>query len=92
MNNNEDVVREPSHYKHGTFETIDEMLLVFGPQKTYDYCIVTAWKYRSRAPFKGKPEQDMEKANRYLEMAREIAEANKECVKQVNLIKESKEG
>lgn len=86
----EDVVREPSHYKHGTFETIDEMLLVFGPQKVYDYCIITAWKYRSRAPFKGKPEQDMEKANRYLEMAKEIAEANKGHVRQVSLIKESK--
>lgn len=91
-NAEEDVVREPSHYKHGTFETIDEMLLVFGPQKTYDYCIVTAWKYRSRAPFKGKPEQDMEKANRYLEMAKEIAEANKGYVKPVTLIKENKEG
>jgi hypothetical protein len=76
----EDIVREPSHYKHGTFETIDEMIIVFGPQRTYDYCIINAWKYRSRAPFKGNMEQDMKKANYYLEMAMEIAEKNKDLV------------
>ena len=86
--NNEDVVREPSHYKHGSFETIDEMLLVFGPRMVYDYCIVTAWKYRSRALYKGKPEQDMDKSNRYLEMAKEIADANPQLTKSVKLIKD----
>lgn len=74
----EDVVGNPSHYKHGRFEVIDEMLLAFGPQRTYDFCILNAWKYRARAPFKGNPEQDLKKADQYLTMAREIAEANKE--------------
>lgn len=73
---NPDVVNEPEHYKHGTFEVIDEMLLVFGPQKTYDFCILNAWKYRSRAPYKGKTEEDMQKASRYMEMAYRIAKAN----------------
>lgn len=86
----EDVVKNPSHYKHGTFEVIDEMLIAFGPQRTYDFCIMNAWKYRARAPYKGKFEQDMDKANRYLEMAHQINEANKELLfgVPVNLIKE----
>ena len=33
----QDVVNEPNHYKQGSFETIDEMIIVFGPQKTYDF-------------------------------------------------------
>lgn len=72
----EDVVKEPSHYKHGLYETIDEMLLVFGPQRTYDYCIIAAWKYRARAAYKENFEQDMKKADEYLLLAKQIAEAN----------------
>ena len=73
-----DVVKEPGHYKQGTFEVIDEMLIVFGPQKTFDFCIMNAWKYRARAPYKGKMEQDMNKSHRYLEMAKQIADAYKD--------------
>lgn len=73
-----DVVREPQHYKQGSFEVIDEMLIVFGPEKTFTFCIMNAWKYRARAPFKEKMEQDMDKANRYLEMAKQIADAYKD--------------
>lgn len=87
----EDVVNEPSHYKHGEFETIDEMIIVFGPQRTYDYCVITAWKYRARAAFKGNFEQDMAKSDCYLRMALEIAEANKDVFYGVpHLIKEGK--
>ena len=84
----EDVVKEPSHYKHARFETIDEMLIVFGPQKTYDYCIIAAWKYRARAAYKGNFEQDMRKADECLELANKIAEANKMLVLPASLIKE----
>lgn len=83
----EDVVKEPQHYKHGEFETIDEMLIVFGPQKTHDYCIINAWKYRSRAPFKGNPEQDMRKADQYLLFAKQIMDNNQHYCTTVNLIK-----
>ena len=83
----EDVVREPQHYQHGTFEVIDEMLLVFGPQKTYDFCILNAWKYRSRAPYKGNTEQDMEKADRYMQMAKQIMDNNLDVIHEVGLIK-----
>lgn len=71
-----DVVNKPQHYRQGTFEVIDEMIMAFGPQRTYDFCILNAWKYRSRAPYKGTPDQDMEKADRYMQMAYQIAKAN----------------
>lgn len=83
----QDVVNEPEHYRHGTFEVIDEMLLVFGPQKTYDFCILNAWKYRSRAPYKGNIEQDMEKADRYMQMAKQIMDNNLDVIHEVGLIK-----
>lgn len=87
----EDVVREPSHYKHGTFETIDEMIIAFGPQRTFDYCIMNAWKYRSRAPYKGNFEQDMDKANRYLEYAKQISDNNLSYLGPISLIKNKNE-
>ena len=71
-----DVVKEPEHYRHGAFEVIDEMLMVFGAPDTYKFCLMNAWKYRSRAPYKGKAEEDMQKANQYMEMAHQIAKAN----------------
>ena len=79
-NNNaeEDVVREPQHYQHGIFEVIDEMIIVFGVEATMQFCRMNAWKYRARAPYKGKMEQDMDKANRYLEMAYEMSQIRQE--------------
>lgn len=83
----EDVVNEPSHYKHGSFEVIDEMVIVFGIERTIDFCRMNAWKYRARAPFKGNAEQDLAKANCYLEMA-----AGLEAIRDKNfeLLKEGK--
>ena len=74
----EDVVREPQHYQHGIFEVIDEMIIVFGVEATMKFCRMNAWKYRARAPYKGKMEQDMDKANRYLEMAYEMSQIRQE--------------
>ena len=74
----EDVVREPQHYQHGIFEVIDEMIIVFGVEATMQFCRMNAWKYRARAPYKGKMEQDMDKSNRYLEMAYEMSQIRQE--------------
>lgn len=67
-----DVVREPEHYKHGIFEVIDEMMIAFGPEAVYHFCICNAWKYKNRAPYKGNFEEDMKKADWYLTKAKEI--------------------
>lgn len=85
-----DMVNNPQHYKCGTFEVIDEMLLVFGPARTYDFCIMNAWKYRSRAPYKNDMKQDMDKADRYIQMAYQILENNPK-MGHVGLIKLTKE-
>ena len=74
----EDVVNEPNHYQHGTFEVIDEMLIVFGVEATLTFCKMNAWKYRARAPYKGTFQQDMDKANRYIEMAYQIQQIRQE--------------
>lgn len=88
-----DVVRQPEHYRHGVYEVIDEMLIVFGPEKTFDFCILNAWKYRARAPFKGKMEEDMDKSSHYLEMAKQIANTYEEVgYEKILLIKEEDNG
>ena len=66
------VVDDPDHYRHSTFEVIDEMVLAFGIDATITFCVLNAWKYRARAPYKGKPEQDMEKADRYMQYAHDL--------------------
>lgn len=84
-----DMVQQPDHYRHGKYEVIDEMLIVFGPKKTFDFCILNSWKYRARAPFKGKMEEDMEKSSRYLEMAKQIVDTYEEIgYESIRLIKE----
>lgn len=70
----EDVVNHPSHYSHGGMECIDEMQLVFGKLATMYFCLLNAWKYRKRAPFKGKPEEDMAKSDWYLAKYKELKE------------------
>ena len=68
----EDVVNHPSHYTQGGMECIDEMVLVFGIEATMNFCLLNTWKYRKRAPFKGKLEEDMKKSDWYLAKYKEL--------------------
>lgn len=70
----EDIVSDPSHYKHGGMETIDEMILVFGRGVVADFCLCNAWKYRARAIYKNG-EEDMEKSYWYMNKYKELEEA-----------------
>jgi len=70
-------VDHPSHYNQHYFETIDEMVIVFGIDATIEFCKINAWKYRSRAPYKGNPEVDNDKADWYLRKAKELQEAKR---------------
>lgn len=84
-------IAQPEHYKQGqyeVYEVIDEMLLVFGPQRTYDFCIMNAWKYRAMAMYKDNTQQDMEKADQYLSIAKGIMDKNPQQYCHVNLIRE----
>ena len=62
----EDMVNHPAHYLKGEMETIDEMARIFGVDKVVIFCHLNAYKYNSRAPFKGHLEQDLRKADWYL--------------------------
>ena len=67
-----DDVESPVHYTQGEFETIDEMIIVFGLEATIMYCRMCAWKYRARAPYKEDFFKDQAKADWYLNKAREL--------------------
>lgn len=82
-----DAVENSEHYQNGSFETIDEMIIVFGPVKTYDFCILNAWKYRARAPYKGHQEEDLMKSDQYLKMAKEIRDRNIDHFINIKLIR-----
>lgn len=84
MKNNK-LVHEPTHYKQGLYETIDEMLIVFGANDTETFCRLNAWKYRARARYKGNAEQDLAKADEYLKLAYQIQ--NLESEYRIKLLK-----
>ena len=68
----QDMVNEPPHYKQHAMECIDEMVEVFGVEAVKAYCKCAAWKYRYRAPYKGKFEEDNAKADWYLKKLSEL--------------------
>lgn len=42
-----DPVNRPKHYnREGAMESIDEMVLVFGPEAVMHFCLCNAWKYK----------------------------------------------
>lgn len=65
-------VNHPPHYNQHKYETIDEMVTLFGVDAVIGFCICNAWKYRERAPYKGNAEEDNKKADWYLTKAREL--------------------
>ena len=65
-------VDHPEHYNKNAYECIDEMVLLFGLDATIAFCRCNAWKYRERAPYKGKFDEDNKKADWYLEKAEQL--------------------
>lgn len=66
------LVNKPPHYKTHKMECINEMMTVFGAEAVFNFCRCNAWKYRYRADSKGTSELDQEKADWYIETARNI--------------------
>lgn len=60
-------VNHPNHYNQGKRETIEEMRLMFGDQAVADFCRLSAYKYMRRADYKGKKEEDLAKAEWYMD-------------------------
>lgn len=70
MKKKNDMVNNPSHYAGGTsLECIDSMLAVLGVRGTIDFCLGNSYKYLWRHKLKGKPEEDLEKAQWYVDRA-----------------------
>lgn len=69
----QDMVNQPPHYKQHAMECFDEMVKVFGVDAAIAYCKCAAWKYRYRAPYKGKFEEDNAKADWYLKKLSELS-------------------
>ena len=69
-----DNVNSPKHYNKHNLECIEEMAILFGEKAVIDFCTCNAWKYRERAPYKGKQEEDDKKADWYISKAKELEE------------------
>lgn len=78
MNPTNDPVNHPSHYNHGRVETIDYIEDCLGKEGTVNYCLGNVLKYISRANFKDNKEEDIKKAQWYLNRAIVIMEKNNE--------------
>lgn len=66
MCNEKEMVNHPEHYNKTKYETIKEMEILFGKDAVKTFCKLTAYKYKSRAMFKGNADEDLKKADWYL--------------------------
>ena len=67
-----EMVNHPSHYNQYPIEGIDMLIGIFGLEKTIDFCIMTAMKYRLRLGLKDDINQDLAKEKWYLDKAKEL--------------------
>ena len=67
----DDPVNNPAHYHHGGIETIDIIRTMLTPEEFIGYCKGNIIKYRERAQFKGKPDEDYAKAKWYHDRLKE---------------------
>lgn len=65
-------VNHPSHYNLYPIETIKMMEAIWGREKTRDWCIMTAFKYRMRLGMKDNIDQDLAKERFYLDYAKQL--------------------
>lgn len=65
-------VNHPAHYNQYPIEIIDMMIIMFGKEATFHFCLLNAFKYRMRAGNKLNLEEDLAKEQWYLEKAKEL--------------------
>jgi hypothetical protein len=68
------MINSPSHYNDFSIETWDMMLRIWGDEAFITFCEINAFKYKMRAGSKPheSADQDLKKANWYLNKAREL--------------------
>lgn len=69
-----DNVERPAHYNQGSIECIDYIKEVLGPTGFAAYCHGNMLKYQHRYRHKGRPLEDMKKAEWYLNKMNETLE------------------
>ena len=72
-----DNVNSPSHYNSGAVECIDAIEAMLSPEEYTGYLRGNSLKYRWRFRYKGKPVEDLRKANWYEERLLKFMEDNK---------------
>ena len=72
-----DNVNSPSHYNSGSVECIDAIEAMLSPEEYTGYLRGNSLKYRWRFRYKGKPVEDLRKANWYEDRLLKFMEDNK---------------
>ena len=72
-----DNVNSPSHYNSGAVECIDAIEAMLSPEEYTGYLRGNSLKYRWRFRYKGKPVEDLRKANWYEDRLLKFMEDNK---------------
>jgi len=67
-----DEVNNPAHYNNGKVECIEAIEASMSPEEFKGYLKGNALKYLWRYRYKGKPVQDLEKAQWYLEKLKTV--------------------
>ncbi len=71
--NESSAVDHPKHYNQtGRKECIEEMFERFGKNAVIHFCMLNAYKYQYRADLKGKRDEDMQKAQWYIDYANRL--------------------
>lgn len=72
-----DPVNSPTHYIHGGIETINIIRSMLTPEEYRGYLKGNILKYRERAPYKGKTDEDYAKAKKYHDWLEEVTHDDK---------------
>ena len=67
--------KEADQDNQGIFDVIDEMVTVFGIDSVIQHCKIGAWKHRYYALYHDNKFEDMEIAEKYLNIANELQES-----------------
>lgn len=70
----QEMVDHPKHYNTGKREVIEEMRILFGDEAVMNFCKLNAYKYIRRADHKGKKEEDLKKAEWYMDYVAKLGD------------------
>ena len=73
-------VNSPSHYNSGAIECIDAIEAMLSPEEYTGYLRGNSLKYRWRFRYKGKPVEDLRKANWYEDRLLKFMKENKDVL------------